>query len=231
MLLDDSEVHLKAGDVVVRRRPPRLVNRSGQPCRVAFILMDSQSRRRVRCSRDEADRHRRRHRSGIHDRYYRLFISTYRSAGQTGVILLSSSISIDLAKALKLVSSNDWRVWPHTCSRIRRLARGRRDARAVVPPHAAHRVRRGPAHVAIPLISIVETACSGYASAGEARGLFGLFHDAGRFLSEGLRGEGIEVRFPESGDQEFIHDTYLNELVMGSFLRRRASATSPSPGA
>jgi len=43
MLLDDSEVHLKAGDVVVQQATNHAwVNRSGKPCRVAFILIDSQ---------------------------------------------------------------------------------------------------------------------------------------------------------------------------------------------
>ena len=41
MLLDDSEVHLKAGDVVVQRGTNHAwVNRGDQPCRVAFILID-----------------------------------------------------------------------------------------------------------------------------------------------------------------------------------------------
>jgi mannose-6-phosphate isomerase-like protein (cupin superfamily) len=43
MLLDEGEVHLKAGDVVVQQATNHAwVNRSGRPCRVAFILMDSQ---------------------------------------------------------------------------------------------------------------------------------------------------------------------------------------------
>ena len=43
MLLDDSEVHLKAGDVVVQQATNHAwVNRGDKPCRVAFILMDSQ---------------------------------------------------------------------------------------------------------------------------------------------------------------------------------------------
>ena len=43
MLLDEGEVHLKAGDVVVQQATNHAwVNRSGKPCRVAFILMDSQ---------------------------------------------------------------------------------------------------------------------------------------------------------------------------------------------
>ena len=42
MLLDDSEVHLNAGDVVVQRGTNHAwVNRGGAPCRVAFILVDA----------------------------------------------------------------------------------------------------------------------------------------------------------------------------------------------
>ena len=43
MLLDEGEVHLKAGDVVVQQATNHAwVNRGSAPCRVAFILMDSQ---------------------------------------------------------------------------------------------------------------------------------------------------------------------------------------------
>ena len=43
MLLDEGEVHLKAGDVVVQQATNHAwVNRSGAPCRIAFILIDSQ---------------------------------------------------------------------------------------------------------------------------------------------------------------------------------------------
>ena len=43
MLLDDDEVHLKAGDVVVQQATNHAwVNRGKEVCRIAFILMDSQ---------------------------------------------------------------------------------------------------------------------------------------------------------------------------------------------
>jgi len=43
MLLDDGEVHLKAGDVVVQQATNHAwVNRGKEICRIAFILMDSQ---------------------------------------------------------------------------------------------------------------------------------------------------------------------------------------------
>ncbi|NQV56748.1 MAG: cupin domain-containing protein [Rhodospirillales bacterium] len=42
MLLDDSEVHLKAGDVVVQRGTYHAwANRGSVPCRVAFVLIDA----------------------------------------------------------------------------------------------------------------------------------------------------------------------------------------------
>jgi uncharacterized cupin superfamily protein len=42
MLLDDSEVHLKAGDVVIQRGTNHAwSNRSGRPVRMLYILMDA----------------------------------------------------------------------------------------------------------------------------------------------------------------------------------------------
>jgi mannose-6-phosphate isomerase-like protein (cupin superfamily) len=43
MLLDDSEVHLKAGDVLVQRGTSHAwVNRGRESCRVAFVLVDAE---------------------------------------------------------------------------------------------------------------------------------------------------------------------------------------------
>ncbi|MBI2090503.1 MAG: cupin domain-containing protein [Deltaproteobacteria bacterium] len=42
MLLDDSEVHMKAGEVMVQRATWHgWANRSDKPCRIAFILIDA----------------------------------------------------------------------------------------------------------------------------------------------------------------------------------------------
>jgi naringenin degradation protein FdeH len=42
MLLDDSEVHLRAGDVLIQQGTNHAwVNRGTEPCRIAFILIDS----------------------------------------------------------------------------------------------------------------------------------------------------------------------------------------------
>jgi hypothetical protein len=43
MMLDDKTVHLKAGDVVVQQATNRAwLNRTKEPCRIVFVLMDSQ---------------------------------------------------------------------------------------------------------------------------------------------------------------------------------------------
>jgi naringenin degradation protein FdeH len=44
MLLDDSEVHLKAGDILVQQGTNHAwVNRGAAPCRIAFVLIDAKA--------------------------------------------------------------------------------------------------------------------------------------------------------------------------------------------
>lgn len=46
MLLDDSEVRLKAGDILIQKATNHAwVNRSDAPCRIAFVLIDAQAPR------------------------------------------------------------------------------------------------------------------------------------------------------------------------------------------
>ena len=43
MLLDDTEVHCKAGDILVQQGTNHAwVNRSDKPCRICFVLIDSE---------------------------------------------------------------------------------------------------------------------------------------------------------------------------------------------
>ena len=43
MLLDDTQVHCKAGDIMVQQGTNHAwVNNSGNPCRICFVLIDSQ---------------------------------------------------------------------------------------------------------------------------------------------------------------------------------------------
>ena len=153
--------------------------------------------------------------------YYRLFISTYRERRPDGGYPPVVINSIDLAKALKLVSSNDLAgLAAYMLEEIRRLARAG-ATHGLLSSNTPHIVfddirRTSP----IPLISIVETACRATAERRLKRvGLFGTrFTMQGGFYQRVFAREGIEVAIPESSDQEFIHDTYLNELVNGVVL-------------
>ena len=150
--------------------------------------------------------------------YYRLFISTYRERRPDGGYPPVVINSIDLAKALKLVSSNDLAgLAAYMLEEIRRLARAG-ATHGLLSSNTPHIVfdelrRASP----IPLISIVETACGAAAERKLRRvGLFGTrFTMQGGFYQSVFAREGIAVVIPESEDQEFIHDTYLNELVNG----------------
>src|SRR6266480_4055228 len=52
MLLDDSEVHLKAGDVLVQRGTNHAwVNRAKENCRIAFVLIDAKKLAELRGAR------------------------------------------------------------------------------------------------------------------------------------------------------------------------------------
>ena len=153
--------------------------------------------------------------------YYRLFISIYRERRPDGGYPPVVINSIDLAKALKLVSSNDLEgLAAYMLEEIRRLARAG-ATHGLLSSNTPHIVfddirRASP----IPLISIVETACRAAAERKLKRvGLFGTrFTMQGGFYQKVFAREGIAVAIPGSEDQEFIHETYLNELVNGVVL-------------
>lgn len=49
MLLDDSEVHLKAGDILVQQGTNHAwMNHGSVPCRIAFVLIDAETPRQLR---------------------------------------------------------------------------------------------------------------------------------------------------------------------------------------
>jgi aspartate racemase len=126
--------------------------------------------------------------------------------------------SVDLAKTLKLVGSNDLAgLAAYMLEEIHRLARAgaTHGLLSSNTPHIAF--DQIEAASPIPLISIVETACRAAVERGLKRvGLFGTrFTMQGGFYQRVFAREGIEVAIPGPGDQNFIHDTYLNELVNG----------------
>ena len=150
--------------------------------------------------------------------YYRLFVSIYREHRPDGGYPPLLINSIDLARALKLVSSGDLEgLAAYMLEEIHRLARAG-ATHGLLSSNTPHIVfEQIESASPIPLISIVETACRAAVERKLKRvGLFGTrFTMQGGFYQKVFGREGIEVAIPESGDQKFIHDTYLNELVNG----------------
>ena len=71
----------------------------------------------------------------------------------------------------------------------------------------------------IPLISIVEAACDAAQAMQRKRlALFGTrFTMQGRFYPEVFARAGIELVVPEPSEQDFIHEKYMGELLLGVF--------------
>ncbi len=150
--------------------------------------------------------------------YYRLFISIYRGrrpgAGYPPLLINS----IDLNRALGFVNAGDFDgLTAYLVAEIRRLALAG-AAFGLLSSNTPHivfdRLRRDSP---IPLISIVETACGAAAGQGLKRlGLFGTRYTMqGGFYQKVFSLQGIDIVVPEANDQEFIHKTYMGELVDG----------------
>lgn len=71
----------------------------------------------------------------------------------------------------------------------------------------------------IPLISIVEAACAAAKASGRKRlGLLGTrFTMQGRFYPDVFEREAIALVVPEPTEQEWIHEKYMGELLLGEF--------------
>ena len=155
--------------------------------------------------------------------YYRLFISTYRERKPDGGYPPVVINSIDLARVLKLVGSNDLAgLAAYMLEEIRRLARAgaTHGLLSSNTPHIVFdEIRRASP---ISLISIVETTCrAAIARKLKRLGLFGTRYTMrGGFYQRVFALEGMEVEVPGPADGEFIHETYLNELVNGIVLAK-----------
>jgi aspartate racemase len=129
--------------------------------------------------------------------------------------------SIDLTKMLDLIGANELpEVTAYLSEEIQKLARAGADVGlfAANTPHIVFdEVQR---RSSIPLISIVEATREVAQEFGLSRlGLFGTrFTMQGRFYPDVFSKAGISLIVPEEDEQAYIHDKYMNELVMGIFL-------------
>jgi aspartate racemase len=153
--------------------------------------------------------------------YYSTIIALYRERTGDGSYPQFLINSIDLNKVREFVIANDLRRLIETIvEEIEKLARAGADF-GLIAANTPHLVFEQIAErSSVPLISIVEATCAA-AKAEQLKklALFGTkFTMTGEFYPKVFSREGIALVQPDSADQDYIHDKYMNELVPGKFL-------------
>jgi len=153
--------------------------------------------------------------------YYQRIIALYRERMTDGHYPEFVVVSVDLRKGLDFMEANDLSgMADFLLEGISRLARGGADfgiVSANTPPIAFDEVE---VKSAIPLISIVEATCAAAKAQNLKRlALFGTRYTMkGNFYPKVFTREGIELLVPDAADQDYIHEKYFSELVVGKFL-------------
>jgi aspartate racemase len=153
--------------------------------------------------------------------YYQNIIALYRERQDDGSYPEFIINSVDLKKGLDFMAeSNLTGMADYLLEEIGKLARAGANF-GLISANTPHIVFDELAPKSpIPLISIVEATCA----AAKARGLkklalFGTrFTMQGTFYPKVFSHEGIELVMPDTNEQDYLHDKYLNELVPGKFL-------------
>jgi aspartate racemase len=153
--------------------------------------------------------------------YYRAVISLYREASGDGSYPQFVMNSIDLQKELAFIEADDLPgLTTYLLQEIAKLTRAGCDF-ALIASNTPHLVfDELSENSAIPLLSIVETAVEEVKERGWKRpAIFGTrFTMQGTFYSKVFSREGIELIVPAADSAAFIHEKYMNELVVGQFL-------------
>lgn len=153
--------------------------------------------------------------------YYRAVIAAYRDRRKDGEYPFVIINSINLKPMLDLMARNELAtVADLLIAEIGRLVRARADF-GLLASNTPHIVfdqvqQRSP----IRLLSIVQAACDAAKTLGVRKiGLFGSGYTMrARFYPDLFAGEGIEVVLPNAGEQAFIHEKYMGELLNNIFL-------------
>ena len=153
--------------------------------------------------------------------YYGTIIALYRERKTDGSYPPLIINSVDLKKGVDFITANDLAgAAGYLIDETQRLARAGADF-ALIAANTPHIVfdeiaRQSP----LPLLSIVESTCAA-AKAQQLKklALFGTrFTMQSDFYPKVFLREGIELVVPDLADQEYVHDKYMNELVLGKFL-------------
>jgi aspartate racemase len=154
--------------------------------------------------------------------YYRLTVATYREQKADGSYPSVVINSIDLNTVRNLVEKGQLtKLAEYLVAELQKLARAGAHL-GLLAANTPHIVfddevqQQSP----IPLISIVQATCDAANTLGLNRlGLFGTsFTMQGRFYPDVFSRQGITLIVPDQGEQAYIHDKYMNELVNGIFL-------------
>jgi aspartate racemase len=153
--------------------------------------------------------------------YYRGIIAGYRARLTDGSYPAIIINSINLTVLVNLITANELdQAADHLVSELQKLTRAGADFGVIAAgtPHIVFdQVRlRSP----IPLISIVEATCAAAAKLKLKRvALFGTrFTMQGHFYPDVFAEAGITLVVPETNEQTYIHDKYMNDLVQGIIL-------------
>src|SRR5437762_745825 len=152
--------------------------------------------------------------------YYQRIIALYRERIRDGHYPEFIIVSVDLRKGLDFMEAGDLSgMGDFLLEAIGKLARAGADF-GIISANTPHIVFdevavRSP----IPLISIVEATCAAAKTQNLRRlALLGTRYTMqASFYPNVLAREGIELLAPDSHDQDYIHDKYMNELVPGKF--------------
>ncbi|HEY5551236.1 MAG TPA: amino acid racemase [Opitutaceae bacterium] len=152
--------------------------------------------------------------------YYKLIIDGYRARIRDGSYPRLLIDSVDLETVIRCMKRGELsELENYLLNSVTRLARAGADFATIAAntPHVVFPALK--ARSPIPLISIVEVARDGATKAGMRRpGLFGSrFTMQGRFFPDVFEPAGIALVVPTPDEQEFIHEKYMNELVLGEF--------------
>jgi aspartate racemase len=153
--------------------------------------------------------------------YYKNIIALYRERKRDGSYPQFVINSIDLKKGIDFMSANDLAgMAGFLLEEIDKLARSGAEFGLIAAntPHIVFDdiVPKSP----IPLISIVE-ATYAHANARKLKSLalFGTRYTMqATFYSKVFSREGIYLVVPDPKDQDYIHEKYFSELVLGNFL-------------
>src|SRR5204863_8320579 len=153
--------------------------------------------------------------------YYQRVIALYRERTGDRHYPEFIMVSIDLKKGLDFMDTGDLSgMGDFLLEAIGKLARAGADF-GIISANTPHIVFDEVAVKSpIPLISIVEATCAAAKAQNLKRlALFGTRYTMkGNFYPKVFTREGIELLVPDAADQDYIHEKYFSELVVGKFL-------------